>query len=263
MGNVNSDKVCKNPIFEGVNRKDTTTVVCSVNLMALISRLLQKTREKAAWTKWPLQRLEWLCPVHSRKEVWHWTLRAVGTTQSASPSPVSFHTQNLSGQQDRCQRDRPDSALLFLPEHPGPCSPSTGQHFINHLLPLLVGEGRGRNRGQSPVAVPLAQRMLPRARGWTIPGSGKCTAEPAHPVSRPREKAEEPEQPDVPTACQRPRLKRMQQFEDLWRWNPVVCVGLSEFSFFFVVSVLWWPCLSSSERNFCQGLLYRIAKLWS
>lgn len=61
MGNVNSDKVCKNPILKELIEK-TPQLLLVLNLMALISRLYKKLGRNKETKMTSLQRLEMIVP---------------------------------------------------------------------------------------------------------------------------------------------------------------------------------------------------------
>lgn len=64
----------------------------------------------------------------------------------------------------------------------------------------------------SPAAVPPA---TPEQAPKSPPGPETLSPGPGQPAGKPKGRAEERDLPGLHPVCQRPRLKRMQQFEDL------------------------------------------------
>lgn len=72
-------------------------------------------------------------------------------------------TQNQPGQHETRQSGGPRTpALSLLSEHPERCSPSTGQHFTNHLIPPSVSEGLMRKQQCPRQLCLLPPCMFPR-----------------------------------------------------------------------------------------------------
>lgn len=215
MGNVNSDKVCKNPIFEGVNRKDTTTVVCS-KFDGFDQQTLQKTREKQYEQNDLTAKTGMIVPSAFQERGVTLNVRSSGDHPVSIAQPSKPYTEPVRSARQVSERRSSDSCPPASARAPRTLQPQHWTTFYKPPAPAASGRGDEEKPGTPSVAVPPGTTHAPQEHVLkSIPGSENASAEPAHPVSRPEERAEEREQPDVPTACQRPRLKRMQQFEDL------------------------------------------------
>lgn len=215
MGNVNSDKLCKNPVFEGVNRKDSPTVVCS-KFDGFDQQTLQKTREKQYEQNDHTAKTGMIVPSAFQERGVALNIRSSGDHPVSITQPSKPYTEPVRSTRQVSERRSSDSCPPASVRTPRTLQPQHWTTFYKPPAPAASGRGDEEKPVTPSVAVPPGTMHAPQEHVLkSVPGSENASAGPVHPVSRPEEKAEERDQPDVPTACQRPRLKRMQQFEDL------------------------------------------------
>ena len=143
-------------------------------------------------------------------------IRSSGDHPVSITQPSKPYTEPVRSARQVSERRSSDSCPPASVRAPRTLQPQHWTTFYKPPAPAASGRGDEEKPVTPSIAVPPGTMHAPQEHVLkSIPGSENASAEPAHPVSRPEEKAEEREQPDVPTACQRPRLKRMQQFEDL------------------------------------------------
>uniref|UniRef100_A0A7N5K966 Rho GTPase-activating protein 29 n=1 Tax=Ailuropoda melanoleuca TaxID=9646 RepID=A0A7N5K966_AILME len=210
MGNVNSDKFCKNPTFEGVSRKDTPTIVCS-KLDGFDQQTLHKTREKQYEQNGLSAKTAVTVPNALQDRGGTTSIRIGGDQPGSAPQPSKPYTEPF-----RSERRSSDSCPPAPVRAPRTLQP---QHWTTFYKPRApTGCLRGDEEKPAPPSPALSPGTAPSPQGHVlkaVPTSDKAPAASTQPTGKPRESSEERDVPDVPPACQRPRLKRMQQFEDL------------------------------------------------
>lgn len=210
MGNVNSDKFCKNPTFEGVSRKDTPTIVCS-KLDGFDQQTLHKTREKQYEQNGLSAKTAVTVPNALQEGGGTTSLRIGGDQPGSAPQPSKPYTEPV-----RSERRSSDSCPPAPVRAPRTLQP---QHWTTFYKPRApTGCLRGDEEKPAPPSPALPPGTAPTPQGHVlkaVPTSDKAPAASTQPTGKPRESSEERDVPDVPPTCQRPRLKRMQQFEDL------------------------------------------------
>ncbi|XP_057573971.1 rho GTPase-activating protein 29 isoform X3 [Hippopotamus amphibius kiboko] len=215
MGNVNSDKFCKNPTFEGANRKDTPAIVCS-KFDGFDQQTLQKTREKQYEQNNLTAKTAVIVPNAFREGEASASIRSSGDHPVSTTQPSKPYTEPIRSAKQVSERRSSDSCPPASVRAPRTLQPQHWTTFYKPPGPAASGRGDEEKSVTSSAAVPpctthASQECLLKS----IPGSENASAGPVQPASKPKEKAEEHDLPGVPPACQRPRLKRMQQFEDL------------------------------------------------
>ncbi|XP_033719185.1 rho GTPase-activating protein 29 isoform X2 [Tursiops truncatus] len=213
MGNVNSDKFCKNPTFEGVNRKDTPTIVCS-KFDGFDQQPLQKTREKRYEQNDLTAKTAVIVPSAFQEREMSVSIRSGGDHPVSTTSKP--YTEPIRSARQVSERRSSDSCPPAPVRAPRTLQPQHWTTFYKPPAPAASGRGDEEKSVTSSAAVPPCTTHAPQEHALkSVPGSENASAGPVQPVSKPKEKAEERDLPGVHPACQRPRLKRMQQFEDL------------------------------------------------
>ncbi|XP_023576057.1 rho GTPase-activating protein 29 isoform X2 [Octodon degus] len=202
MGNTNSDKLCKNPTFEGLNRKDTSTAICSKfngieqnNVTAQSTMIMSSSLQEKGMTT---------------------NLRISGDNPNSAMQPSKPYTEPLRSAREATERRSLDSYPLAPVRAPRTLQP---QHWTTFYKPHTPTSGvRGSEEKLVSVSAALSPSSAHTAQGQvakSLPDSDDTSACLTQLSSQPKGSSEEHDLPDVPAVCQRPRLKRMQQFEDL------------------------------------------------
>ncbi|XP_032279180.1 rho GTPase-activating protein 29 isoform X2 [Phoca vitulina] len=214
-GNVNSDKFCKNPTFEGGNRKDTPTIVCS-KLDGFNQQTLQKTREKQYEQNGLSTKTVMTVPNALQERGGTASVRMGGDQPGSAPQPSKPYTEPGRSARQVSERRPSDSCPPAAVRAPRTLQP---QHWTTFYKPRAPAGGvRGDEEKPTAPSPALPPGTAPAPQGpvlKTAPASDQAPAASTQPASKPRANSEERDLPEVPPACQRPRLKRMQQFEDL------------------------------------------------
>ncbi|XP_062960606.1 rho GTPase-activating protein 29 isoform X3 [Cynocephalus volans] len=212
MGNVNSDKSCKNPAFEGVNRKDTPTTVCS-KFNSFDQQTLEKTQDKQ-YEQNITAKTAMIVPSALQGKGETTSIRISGDHSLSATEPSKPHTEPVRSAREVAERRSSDSYPLASVRAPRTLQP---QHWTTFYKPHAP---TSNVRGSEEKVASLSGAAAPgtAAQGHMVKSVhdlDTATACPGHPISQPKENCEGHGLPDVNPACQRPRLKRMQQFEDL------------------------------------------------
>ncbi|XP_036112784.1 rho GTPase-activating protein 29 [Molossus molossus] len=204
IGNVNSDKLCKNPTFEGVNRKDTPSVCCKFD--GFDQRTLQKTGDKQN----DLNAKTSVIVSSTLQEGVVTSTRIDGDPPVSATQPSKPYTEPVRSARQVSERRSSDSCPPAPVRAPRTLQP---QHWTTFYKPRApAGSVRGvedKPAASSPAHAPQGHVLK------STPDSENAPACPVQPPSEPKENSEEHDLPSVHPTCQRPRLKRMQQFEDL------------------------------------------------
>lgn len=214
VGNVNSDKFCKNPTFEGVSRKDTPTICCKFD--GFDQQTLQKTGEKQCEQNNLNSKTAVIAPSTLQEGGVMTSIRVVGDHQVSATHPSKPYTEPVRSTVQVLERRSSDSCSPAPVRAPRTLQP---QHWTTFYKPRApAGSVRGAEEkpaASSPAAPPGTARAAQGHVLKPIPDSESTPACPGQPTSKPKENSEELGLPEVHPTCQRPRLKRMQQFEDL------------------------------------------------
>ncbi|KAF7480177.1 rho GTPase-activating protein 29-like [Marmota monax] len=210
VGNVNSDKFCKNPTFEGLYRKDTPTTVCS-KFNGFDQQILQKTRGQQCEQNNLTAKTAMIVPSALQEKVTV-SIRVSGDHPSSAtqPSTPAISAREVS------ERRSSDSCPLALARAPRTLQPLHWTTFYKPRTPTSNVKGTEERPASPLAAVPPSTACTPLSHvEKSVPDSDSTSACPLQPGGKPKENSEEHGLPDVNPTCQRPRLKRMQQFEDL------------------------------------------------
>ncbi|XP_025852314.1 rho GTPase-activating protein 29 isoform X1 [Vulpes vulpes] len=215
MGNVNSDKFCRNPAFEGVNRKDTPTIVYS-KLDAFDQQTLQKPREKQFEQNGLSAKTIVTGPNALQERGGTTSIRIGGDHPASFPQPSKPYSEPARAARQVSERRSSDSCPPAPVRAPRTLQP---QHWTTFYKPRAPAGGvRGDEEKPTAPSPAPPPGPAPAPQGHLLktgPDSETAPAASTQPTGKPKEHAEQRDLPDVPPACQRPRLKRMQQFEDL------------------------------------------------
>lgn len=211
LGNVNSDKFFKSPTFEGFNRKDTP-VCCKFD--GFDQQTVQKIPEKQYGQNDLTAKTTTIMP-SALQEGGVMTGIKIGGDQLLSAIQPS--KPNTEPARQVSQRRSSDSCSAAPVRAPRTLQPQPWTTFYKPRVP--AGSMRGVEEKPAPsLAVPTVTDHASQGHVLkSIPDSENAPICPMQPVSskKPKENSEERDLPGVHPTCQRPRLKRMQQFEDL------------------------------------------------
>nr|XP_004664025.2 rho GTPase-activating protein 29 isoform X2 [Jaculus jaculus] len=200
VGSVSSDRLGKNPAFEGLNRKDTSTTTCS-KFNGIDQQNLQKPWDKQYERSSSVAKATVGVP-SALPEKGLTSVRNSGDQNSASATQSSRPcTEPARSAREASERRASDSCPLAAGRAPRTLQP---QHWTTFYKP------RGAPGKPAPLSASASVPQSPVVKSDLDPeGTG------AQLGGQPKESSEEQGWPAGSPACQRPRLKRMQQFEDL------------------------------------------------
>ncbi|KAG8511037.1 Rho GTPase-activating protein 29 [Galemys pyrenaicus] len=214
MGNVSLDKYCKNPAFEGVNRKNSPTIVCS-KFDDFDLQTLKKTQEKAYEQDDLAAKTVMIVP-NALQE------RSVTSIRISGDHPVSAtqlskpYSEPIRSARQMSEKRSSDLCPLTSVRAPRTLQPQHWTTFYKPRAPTSsVRVSEEKPAASSEAASPGTAHAPQTHVLKPTPDSENVSTCPVQLTSKPRENSEEHSLPDVPPTCQRPRLKRMQQFEDL------------------------------------------------
>ncbi|XP_019523095.1 PREDICTED: rho GTPase-activating protein 29 [Hipposideros armiger] len=214
MGSVNSDKFYKSPTFEGVYRKDTPTICCKFDNFD--QQTLQKIREKLCEQNDLSAKTTAIVPSALQEEGVITSLRIGGDHPLSATQPSKPYTEPGMSARQVSERRSSDSCPPAPVRAPRTLQPQHWTTFYKPRAPAGSARVAEEKPTASPLGVPPGTAHTPQGHALkSIPDSENALACPVQPVSKPKENSEEQDLPDVHPTCQRPRLKRMQQFEDL------------------------------------------------
>lgn len=216
-GNLSSDKFCKNPAYEGFNRKDTSTTVCA-KFNGFDQQSLQKLWDKQHEPNSFTTKTATFVPSDPQGKVVLGSPRIGGEHSGGVPQPGKPHTEPVRSGREAVERRASDSCT------PAPApgrAPRTlqPQHWTTFYKPRTPASSvRGSEEKPSSPSTPTPPGTAHTPQGDTeksVPDLARAAACAGQPSRPPKENSEEATPPEVTAMCQRPRLKRMQQFEDL------------------------------------------------
>uniref|UniRef100_A0A8D1PBV4 Rho GTPase-activating protein 29 n=1 Tax=Sus scrofa TaxID=9823 RepID=A0A8D1PBV4_PIG len=211
MGNVNSDKFGKKPSFDGINRKDTPTSVCS-KFDGFGQQPLQKTREKQCEQNELAAKTPVVVPHVFQDRGVTTSIRSGGDHPGSTTQPSKPYAEPSRAARQVSERRSSDSCPPAPVRAPRTLQPQHWTTFYKPHAPAAGGRGEEERPVTSPAAVPPA---TPEQAPKSPPGPETLSPGPGQPAGKPKGRAEERDLPGLHPVCQRPRLKRMQQFEDL------------------------------------------------
>ncbi|XP_063481610.1 rho GTPase-activating protein 29 isoform X1 [Symphalangus syndactylus] len=215
MGNINLEKFCKNPAFEGVNRKDTATTVCS-KFNGFDQQTLQKIQDKQYEQNSLTAKTTVIMPSALQEKGVTTSLQisgdhSVNATQTSKP-----YAEPVRSVREASKRRSSDSYPLAPVRAPRTLQPQHWTTFYKPHAPTISIRGNEEKPASPSAAVPPGTAHDPQGlMVKSMPDPDKASACPGQATGQPKEDSEELGLPDGNPTCQRPRLKRMQQFEDL------------------------------------------------
>ncbi|XP_008072802.1 rho GTPase-activating protein 29 [Carlito syrichta] len=215
LGNVNLDKFFKNPTFEGINRKDTPTTVCS-KFNGFDQQTLQKTQDKQCEQNNVTAKTAMIVPNALQEKGLTTSARIGGSPSISASQPSKPFAEPVRSAREAFERRSSDSCSLAPVRVPRTLQPQHWTTFYKPPAPTACARGSEEKPASPSAALPPGAAHDPQ--GYVVkstPDSDRAAACPRQTTSQPKENSEEHGLPDVNPACQRPRLKRMQQFEDL------------------------------------------------
>lgn len=213
-GNVNSDKLYKNPTFEGVYRKDTPTICCKFD--GFNQQTLQKTREKQYEQNDLTAKTAVIMPSVLQEGGVLTSIRVGGDHALSATQPSKPYTEPAMSARQVSERRSSDSCPPAPLRAPRTLQPQHWTTFYKPRAPAGSARAAEEKPTASPPGVPpCTAHILQGHTLKSVPDSESAAACPAQPLGEPKGSSEQHGLPDVHPPCQRPRLKRMQQFEDL------------------------------------------------
>uniref|UniRef100_A0A0P6J4J8 Rho GTPase-activating protein 29 n=1 Tax=Heterocephalus glaber TaxID=10181 RepID=A0A0P6J4J8_HETGA len=220
MRNVNSNKFCKNPTVEEFNIKDIPSTICS-KFNGVDQQNLQKTWAKQCEPNNLTAKSTIIVPsTLQEKGV---PVRISGDDSSSATQLSKPYTEPLRSARETSERRSSDSYPLAPVRGPRTLQP---QHWTTFYKPHTTfykphtptSSIRGSEEKQVSPTAAVPPGSAHTAQGQvtkSLPDSADTSACPAQLNSEPKGNSEEHDFPDLTPVCQRPKLKRMQQFEDL------------------------------------------------
>ncbi|XP_043431551.1 rho GTPase-activating protein 29 isoform X2 [Prionailurus bengalensis] len=214
MGTVNSDKFCRNPTFEGVSKKDTP-VGCS-KLDGSEQSTLQSPWEQQWEQNGLTVKTAVTVPSALQDRGLTTSPRITGGHPVSAAQPSKPYSESVRPVRQVSGRRSSDSCPPAPVRAPRTLQPQHWTTFYKPRAPMGGMKGDEEKAAAPSPAPPPSTTPTPQGHALrTVPDSENAPAAPTQPTRKPKESPEERDLPDVPPACQRPRLKRMQQFEDL------------------------------------------------
>ncbi|XP_053447734.1 rho GTPase-activating protein 29 isoform X1 [Nycticebus coucang] len=214
-GNVNLDKFCKSPTFEGVNRKDIPTTVCS-KFNGVEQQTLQKSQDKQYEQNSVTAKATVIVSSALQEKGVATSIRIGGDGPGSVCQPSKPSTEPGRPAGGTAERRSSDSCPLAPLRAPRTLQPQHWTTFYKPRAPASSVRGNEEKPASPSAAVPPGTAHEPQGHVVkSVPDRDKESACAGQLISQPKENSEEHGLPDVNPTCQRPRLKRMQQFEDL------------------------------------------------
>ncbi|XP_040607872.1 rho GTPase-activating protein 29 isoform X1 [Mesocricetus auratus] len=214
-GNGESDKFGKNSAFEGLHRKDNSNTACS-KVNGFDPQNLQKSWDKQYERNSFTAKTTVIVPsAHPEKGL----TANIGNSEDHSSSAAQLskpYTELARSARDSSERRSSDCCPVAAVRAPRTLQPQHWTTFYKPPNPSFSVRGTEEKTAVPSAAVsPVLARVpqVPVAKPDPDSRGTSCSVQLSS--GQPKESSEEPGLPEGTPACQRPRLKRMQQFEDL------------------------------------------------
>ncbi|XP_021500682.1 rho GTPase-activating protein 29 isoform X1 [Meriones unguiculatus] len=215
LGNVDSDKFGKNAAFEGLHRKDNSNTTCS-RVNGFDQQNLQKSWDRQYEQNSFTAKTTMIVPSAHPEKGLTTDSGSTGDHSSSATQPSKPQAEPARPARDSSERRSSDSCPVTAVRAPRTLQP---QHWTTFYKPpnptSSVREPEGKTTLPSAAVSPILTRIPQTHVAKSDLDSGITSPCPVQPSVQPKENCEEPGLPEGTLACQRPRLKRMQQFEDL------------------------------------------------
>lgn len=144
MGNVNSDKFGKKPSFDGINRKDTPTSVCS-KFDGFGQQPLQKTREKQCEQNELAAKTPVVVPHVFQDRGVTTSIRSGGDHPGSTTQPSKPYAEPSRAARQVSERRSSDSCPPAPVRAPRTLQPQHWTTFYKPHAPAAGGRGRRRD----------------------------------------------------------------------------------------------------------------------
>ncbi|XP_076976326.1 rho GTPase-activating protein 29-like isoform X3 [Tamandua tetradactyla] len=214
MENVSSYKFCKYPAVQGISRKDTSAIVYS-KFNVYDTQTLQKTWDKQCESNDRTVKTALIIP-NALQEKGVTSIRTNGDHSVNATHPSKPCIEPVRSAREVSERRSSDSNTPAPVRAPRTLQPQHWTTFYKPHTPSSSVRGSEEKPAQSCAAEPSGTACAPLADVVkSVSGSENPSACPGHCVSKFKDNSREQGLPEASATCQRPRLKRMQQFEDL------------------------------------------------
>lgn len=215
IGNGESDRFGKNPAFEGFHRKDNSNTSSS-KVNGFDQQSVQKSWDKQYERNSFTAKTTMIVPsTHSEKGL----TANVGSSEDHSSSAAqasNLQVEPARSARDTSERRASDSCPVAAVRAPRTLQPQHWTTFYKPPNPTLSVRGTEEKTAVPSAAVPPATLHVPQSPVVkSDPDARVLSTCSLQPSGQPKENSEEPGLYEGTPTCQRPRLKRMQQFEDL------------------------------------------------
>ncbi|XP_059122596.1 rho GTPase-activating protein 29 [Peromyscus eremicus] len=215
IGNGESDKVGKSLAAEGLHRKDNSNTTCS-KVNGFDQQSPQKSWDKQYERNSFTAKTTLVVPsAHPEKGL----TANIGNSEDHSGGGTQAskaHAEPARSARDASERRSSDSCPVAAVRAPRTLQPQHWTTFYKPPNPSLSVRGAEEKAALPTAAGPPAPGHAPQSPvAKSDPDLRATSACPVQPSGQPKENSEEPGLLEGTPACQRPRLKRMQQFEDL------------------------------------------------
>lgn len=210
VGNVDSDKFGKNPAFEGLHRKDNSNTTRS-KVNGFDQQNVQKSWDTQYVRNNFTAKTTMIVPsAYPEKGL------TVNTGNNRDHPGSKAHAEPARAAGDVSERRSSDSCPATAVRAPRTLQPQHWTTFYKPPNPTFSVRGTEEKTALPSIAVPPVLVHAPQIHVTkSDPDSEATLACPVQTSGQPKESSEEPALPEGTPTCQRPRLKRMQQFEDL------------------------------------------------
>lgn len=208
-GNVDSDRFGKNPTCEGLQRKDNSNTTCS-KVNGFDQQNVQKSWDKHERNSFTAKTTVIVPSAYPEKGL---TVNTGNDRDhsSGATQPSKAHAEPARSARDVSERRSSDSCPVAAVRAPRTLQPQHWTTFYKPPNPTFNVRGAEEKTALPSAAAPPVLVHVAKSD----PDSEATLACPVQTSGQLKENSEEPGLPEGTPTCQRPRLKRMQQFEDL------------------------------------------------
>lgn len=214
-GNTDSDKFGKNAAFEGLHRKDHSNTTCS-KVNGFDQQNVQKSWDKQYERNSFTAKTTVIVPSACAEKGLAVSTGNNRGHSSGAAQPSKAHADPARSAGDTSEPSSSDSCPAAAVRAPRTLQPQHWTTFYKPPNPAFSVRGTEEKTAFPSAAVPPVLVHAPQSHvAKSDPDLEATLACPVQTSGQPKESSEEPGLPEGTPACQRPRLKRMQQFEDL------------------------------------------------
>lgn len=215
IGNVDSDRFGKNPACEGLHRKVNSNTTCS-KVNGFDQQNVQKSWDKQYVQNSFTAKTTMIVPSAYPEKGLTVNTGNNRDHSSGAAQPSKAHAEPARSAREVSERRSSDSCPVAAVRAPRTLQPQHWTTFYKPPTSTFNVRGAEEKTASPSAAAPPVLVHAPQIHGAkSDPDSEATLACPVQTSGQLKESCEEPGVPEGTPTCQRPRLKRMQQFEDL------------------------------------------------